>query len=79
MLTIDSINMKDVLELKKYRQPPEKSYTRITLIRGNDFYARLINDQLQEWCGAGASEKIIAKRFAEFTVFEEKIGSKLLQ
>ena len=76
MLSIESLPSKEIVELVTYQQPPP-SYTRITIIRGQTFYARCVNDRLHEWTiedtTVGAK-----KKYDEAVEFEEKLHSKQL-
>lgn len=76
MLNIESIASKDIYELVTYQQPAP-GYTKITLIRGQTFYARCVNNKLQEWTVEETTVDA-KKRYDEAVEFEENRHSKLL-
>ncbi len=76
MLTIETIESKDIVELVSYQQPSPNS-ARITILRGQNFYARCVNGKLQEWTSQDPTEHSKAL-YSEAIQFEEKLGSVLL-
>ena len=79
MLDIDSIASKDIVELVTYRQPNPhfKQEQVITIIRGETFYARLVNDRLHQWTIQDSTEDA-KRRFTEAVQFEEELRSERL-
>ncbi len=73
MLTIETIESKDILELVSYQQPSSNS-ARITILRGYHFYARCVNGKVQEWTSEDTTE-YSKQRYSEAIQFEEKLGS----
>jgi len=74
-MLMESIKVTDILELKTYRQPGP-GYARITLLRGQCFYARAVGGALQEWERVEEEQALLM--FEKFVAFQEKLGSKLL-
>ena len=72
-LTIENIPCKEILELRTYRQP---GHTRITIVRGYRFWARLIAHDLVSWTNDCTPENA-KKTFEEFVLFEQQLGSEL--
>ena len=77
MLTVESISLAEILELKTYQQPAAASYAEVKIIRGRLFYARFVRGRLQEYEILDSHEDIVQK-FQYLCEAEEKLGSKLL-
>ncbi len=73
MLTVKDIASTDILALVSYQQPYPNA-ARITILRGGDFYARCVNDRLQQWTG-GDTDEHSKELYSEALLFEEKLGS----
>ncbi len=75
MPTIAGLDLTNSLGLKTYRQP--NSDTEVKIIHGDNFYARVVNNNLHEWTTNDTPEG--ALKYARIAIkFEEKLGSKLL-
>ncbi len=75
---INSITVNEILEFHTYQQ---LKGTIIKIIRGGGFYARAVNNFIQEYqseyfgdLSKDEARKLVAKAIA----YEEKLGSKLL-